>query len=144
MSGNQPAPMSGHFFWSDGTETHIANLFTDIDTVPTNKGFLILVARYIDPTTLQEYEPKIGHWIAGHDNYYVSITGAGPNNIEYAMWDNPVTGNTRVTVYQLIGQNVETKRENVKVNSLPSTRQYVGALVSDQQWNATVERSKLF
>lgn len=144
MSTPPPAPMSGHFFWSDGTETHIANLFTDFASIP-QKGFLILVARYIDPVTLQEYDnPKLGHWLGGHDHYYVGAVGAGPQNLEYAMWDGNTTGGTRVTVYELKGQDVETKRLDVRANTFPPQRIWDGVLVSDAQWESTVERSLLF
>jgi len=144
MSSPPPAPMSGHFFWSDGTETHIANIFTDFASVPRGKGFLILVARYIDPITLQELNPKIGHWIGGRDHYYVNATGAGPNKLEYALWDDPVTGQTRTTVYELSGYGIETLRLNVRVNTFPAQSLWTGVLVSDQQWNTTQQRSLLF
>lgn len=144
MSTPPPAPMSGHFFWSDGSETHIANLFTDFAQIPRNKGFLILVARYIDPITLQEYEPKIGHWIGGRDHYYMNAVGAGPNKLEYAMWDGNTTGGTRVTVYELKGQNVEISRSDVRANTFPSQRVWDGVLVSDSQWESTLQRSRSF
>lgn len=143
MSSEAPAPMSGHFFWSDGTETHVANLFTDFASVP-KKGFLIGVFRYINPITLQELEPKIGHWIGGRDHYYFFGAGAGPNRVEYAMWDGNTTGSTRVTVYELRGYGVETSRVDVRANTFPSQRVWDGVLVSDAQWNQTVERSALF
>lgn len=133
----------GTFFWSDGSETHVANLFTDFASIP-KKGFLILVARYIDPVTLIEYEPKIGHWIGGHDHYYVFGAGAGPQNLEYAMWDGNTTGNTRVTVYELKGYNTETSKLDVRANTFPSQRVWDGVLVSDTQWEETILKTRAY
>ena len=144
MSSPPPAPISGHFFWSDGTETHIANLFTDFASVPAGKGFLILVARYINPITLQEYSPKIGHWIGGRDHYYINAVGAGPNRLEYAIWDGNTSGSTRVTVYELSGFNTETSRLDVRANTFPNQRIWDGVLISDQQWETTRLRSLQF
>jgi hypothetical protein len=143
MSSPPPAPMSGHFWWSDGTETHVTNIFTDFAQIP-KKGFLIGVFRYIDPVTLQELEPKIGHWVGGRDNYYFFMAGAGPNRVEYAVWDGNTTGNTRVTVYELNGFNVETSRTDVRANTFPSQRVWSGVLISDSQWETTRLRSLEF
>lgn len=144
MSSPPPAAMSGHFWWSDGSETHITNLFTDFAQIPRNKGFLILVARYIDPVTLQEYEPKIGHWIGGRDHYYINAVGAGPNKLEYAIWDGNTTGSTRVTVLELGGYGIETKRLDVRASTFPNQRIWDGVLVSDTQWEETRVKARMY
>lgn len=144
MSSPPPAPMSGHFFWSDGSETHLTNLFTDFAQIPSGKGFLILVARYIDPVTLQELNPKIGHWLGGLDHYYINAVGAGPQKLEYAIWNGATTGGTRVTVYELNGYDIETARLDVRANTFPNQRIWDGVLVSDSQWETTRLRSLLF
>lgn len=129
--------MRGHFIWSDLTETHV-NLFTEFAQIPTNKGFLILHAKYLDSQGTQTH---IGHWIGGKDHYYVSATGAGPNNLEFAMWNDPTTGNTRATVYELKGYGIETLRTDVRVNTFPNQRVYDGVLVSDSAWETARVRS---
>lgn len=135
-------PMSGHFLWStkdvngNFEETHVANLFTDYGLVP-KKPLLILIARYIDPVTLQEIDQsgsKIGHFIGGHDNYYVAAFGNPPTRIDYAYWDNPVTSQTRTTVYELRGFGIETSRTGVRVNSFPSANLWTGGLVTNAEW----------
>lgn len=132
-------PMAAHFFWSDGTETHLSNIFTQWDQIPFEKGFLILVLRYLDPNTMQEYtNPKLGHWIGGMDNYYVAAVGAGPNNIEYASYN---AGTNRTTVYELRGQDLETSRLDVRVNTFPANRLFIGAQVSDAVFEEAVQRS---
>lgn len=131
------APMNAHFLWWNGTnlqETHINDILNNIDSIPAGvaNGFLILVLRYCDPDTLVEYDnPKLGHYIAGHDNYYVNLIGNPIDTVEYAIWDDPTTGQTRVTLHQLRGQSVETKAFDVRVNTLSNSRKYVGVLVSD-------------
>jgi len=137
----QVQPMSGHFLWSDFTETHIVNLFTGFASVPKNKALLILVSRYIDPVTLQEITvdgAKVGHWIGGYDNYYVNSFGSPPTRIEYAYWNDPYTSNTRTTVYNLLGYGVETSTPNVRVGTFASTRLWKGGLVSNTQWDQAI------
>jgi hypothetical protein len=136
------APMNAHFIWDDLSETHISNILHNIDQVPTSKGFLILVLRYCDPVTLEEYDnPKLGHTIGGMDNYYVNIIGNPVDTVEYAVWNNPTTGATRTTIYELRGKELEVKRLDVRVNTLSNSRKFVGALVSDAVMNQAFERS---
>jgi hypothetical protein len=131
MSSLPPAPMSGHFFWSDETETHIANLFTDFAQIPRNKFFLAGMFRYLDPVTLQELNPKVGFTMSGMDHYYINAVGAGPQNLEYAMYNDPVTGSTTTTVYSVLGYAQETKRTGVRVNTFAAQRIWNGATVAD-------------
>lgn len=132
MSSLPPAPMSGHFFWSDESETHIPNIFTDFASIPRNKGFIAACFRYLDPNTLQEYtNPKIGHFVSGMDHYYINAVGAGPQNIEYAMYNNPITGSTTTPVFELKGYGLETKRTAVKVNTFATQRIWDGVTVTD-------------
>lgn len=136
MSSEPVQPMSGHFLWSDFTETHIPNLFTGFTNIPRNKLLLILIARYIDPNTGQELinnGAKIGHWISGWDNYYVNSFGNPPQRIQYAQWNDPYTNNTRVTVYELKGYGIEEATTSVRVGTFANTRIWKGGLVSDEQ-----------
>ena len=137
MSQEPVQPMSGHFLWSDFTETHIPNLFTGFANVPRNKLLLILIARYIDPVTNEEIldnGAKIGHWIGGWDNYYFNSFGNPPTRVQYATWNDPYTNNTRTTVYELRGFGIEESIPNVRVGTFANTKIWKGGLVSDTQW----------
>ena len=143
MSSTSPQPMSGHFLWSDFTETHIPNLFTGFANVPRNKQLLILVARYIDPVTEQEIidnGAKIGHWIGGWDNYYVNSFGNPPHRIEYAQWNDPYNNSTQIAIYELKGYGMESSK-TVRANTLYNNRIWKGGLVSDTQWDQAIEWS---
>jgi len=135
--------MSGHFFWGDETETHVANIFTDFDQVP-KKGFVIAVFRYIDPVTLVEYEPKIGHILSGWDRYYVNAVGAGPERIEYARWNLPANNQTEVTVYEVRGFALETVRTGVKIANFATRNIWSGVEVADDVYGRILARSRLF
>lgn len=144
MSSNPTRPMSGHFLWSDFTETHIPNLFTGFGNVPRNKLLLILIARYIDPVTEEELiinGAKIGHWIGGFDNYYVNSFGNPPQRIHYAYWDNPYNNNTRTTVYEIKGYGEETSTPDVRIGTFSNVRIWQGGLVSNPQWEQALEWS---
>lgn len=134
------SPMNAHFVWWDGSqlvETHINDILNNIDSIPAGvkNGFLILVLRYINPDTGQEYDnPKLGHFIAGRDHYYVNLRGNPVESVEYAVWDGNTTGNTRVNVYELTGENKEVKRTDVRANTFPNSRVFDGILVSDNDY----------
>lgn len=134
------APMNAHFIWWDGSnlqETHINNILNNIDQIPEGiaSGFLILVLRYCDPITLEEINPKIGHWIGGRDHYYVNLRPpVNAESVEYAMWDNPVTGQTIANVFELQGFGIETIRQQIRVNTFPNNRVFDGIAVSDTIW----------
>lgn len=133
------APMNAHFIWWNGTslqETHINDILNNIDQIPQGiaTGFLILVLRYINQSDGTELFGgiKLGHFIAGRDHYYVNLRpAANPESVEYAVWDGNTTGNTRVTVYELQGENIETKRIDVRANTFPNSRVFDGILVAD-------------
>ena len=135
--------MSGHFFWGDETETHVANIFTDFGSVP-KKGFITAIFRYIDPQTLVEYEPKKGHILSGWDKYYVNAVGQGPDYVEYARWNLPYNNNTLTTVYEIRGFGQETTRTGVKVGTFPNPAIWDGVTVADDVYNRIYARTKLF
>jgi hypothetical protein len=133
---------NAHFVWWDGNslqESHINDVINNIDQIPQGiaDGFLILVLRYVNPETGQEYDnPKLGHWISGSDHYYVNLRPpVNPETVEYAHWNDPSPGNKEVTVYELKGQNLETKSLNVRINTFPNNRLFDGILVADATYN---------
>lgn len=144
--------MNAHFIWWDGSnlqETHINDILTNIDLIPQAiaSGFLILVLRYINPYTGTEdwNGVKLGHYIAGHDHYYVNIRpSANPESVEYALWTGNTTGTTRVTVYELRGENMEVKRLDVRANTLQNNRVFDGVLVSDSVYATALEMASSF
>lgn len=144
------APMNAHFVWWDGAnlqETHINDILNNINQIPSGiaNGFLILILRYVDPITGLEYNnPKLGHYIAGRDNYYVNLIGNPIDTVEYAVWDDPTTGNTRTNIYELRGQNIETKRTDVRVNQLANSRKYIGILVPDATYTQALAMAAEF
>lgn len=144
MATLPPAPMDGRFFWSDETETYVANMFTDFAQVPRNKGFITGLFHYLDPATNTPIGPPyLGFILTGWDKYYVNATGAGPQNIEYAMWNLPANNNTQVTVWSLTGYATETSR-TAKVGSFPANRIFDGATVTQDVLDRINTRVKLF
>ena len=142
MSSTSPQPMSGHFLWTDFTETHIPNLFTGFANVPRNKLLLFLVTRYVDPATNEEIlfnGSVVGAYIHGFDNYYVNSFGNPPHKIQFAYWNDPYTSNSRTTLYDLTGYSMETSTPSVRIGTFPTTRIWKGGGVSDAQWNQAVE-----
>lgn len=146
MSSNEPpARMRLHVIWGDMSESHV-DAFTQYDQLTPNKpkGILIIHAKYLDEQTGNQ--THIGHWIGGYDHYYfrgvgTNPTTGGPQKIEYAIWNDPVTGQTRTTVYELNGYNKEASRNDVRVNTFQSSFVWAGKLVSDDLYNQAVQRS---
>jgi hypothetical protein len=144
-TGNEPpARMRLHVIWGDMSESHV-DAFTQYDQLTPNKpkGILIIHTKYLDEQGNQTHN---GHWLAGSDHYYFRATGTnsttgGPQNIEYATWNDPVTGQTRTTVYELRGYGQEIKRDNVRVNTFLTNAIWDGKLVSDELYEQAVQRS---
>ena len=132
--------MNAHFVWWDGNnlqQSHINDVLNNIDSIPVGvkNGFLILVLRYINPDDGTENwdGTKLGHIIAGHDHYYVNLITEEQviAAVEFALWDGNTTGNTRVNVFELRGENRELKRTDVRANTFPNSRVFDGILVAD-------------
>ena len=146
------SPMNSHWVWWDGSqlvESHVNDVINNVSNIPAGvkNGFLILVLRYINPDTGTEdwNGVKLGHYIAGHDHYYVDFQpSANPERVVYAIWDGNTTGNTRVNVYELKGENVETRQENVRANTFPNSRVFDGFLVSDNDYATALEMASDF
>ena len=148
------APMNAHFVWWDGNnlqETHINDILNNIDSIPQGiaTGFLILVLRYVnrlkDGTTTEDFGGyKLGHFIAGHDHYYVNLRGNPVESVEYALWTGNTTGNTRVEVYELTGQNREIIRTDVRANTFPNNRVFDGVLVADSVYEQALSMASDF
>ena len=150
--------LNGHFVYWTGSalaEAHVNDIINNIDQIPVavKSGFLILVLRYVNPDTGTELWPhgfaadtiKLGHFIAGSDHYYVNFQpAANPDHIEYSYWTGNTTGNTRVTIYELRGENLETKQTNVRANTLPNARIFDGFLVSDADYNTALAMAASF
>lgn len=138
--------MDAHIFWSDETETHLSNIFTQFADIPRNKFYIFGLFHYIDNNSQQQEigPPKLGHILGGWDHYYINATGAGPNNLEYAFWNDPYNNNTVVKVYELKGYAVETVRTNVKVGTLSTQRIWNGLTVADDVMARIESRVRLF
>jgi hypothetical protein len=134
----QIAPMNAHIIWSNLGESHINNINRNIDNIPISKRVLLIVLRYCDPITLEEFNnPKLGHWISGLDNYYLNIDN--DNIVEYAIWND---NTDMTTVYRLGGRYKESQRTDVNIDTLPKHRILIGKLVPDKRWDRVIKRSR--
>lgn len=133
MSTTPVQPMSARIWWGDLTMNYYANIFQSFASVP-KKTVLVILTKYLDDNGA---ETEYGHVLMGYDNYYFNSQGNPPTIIEYAYWNDPTTGQTRTTVYELRGKGLETIKAGspIRVNTFNSARIWKGALVSDTDWN---------
>lgn len=135
MSTTTVQPMSARIWWGDLTKDYYPNIFDSFASVP-RKPLLIALFKYLDNNGV---ETEYGHVLMGYDNYYINPQGNPPTVIEYGYWNNPTSGSTRTTVYELRGLAQETIKAGspIRVNTFPSGSIWTGQLVSDDVWNAT-------
>lgn len=133
MSQTPVQPMSLRVWWGDLTTNYYPNIFNSFASVP-KKPALVFLTKYLDENGT---ETEYGHILMGYDNYYFNSQGNPPTLIEYAYWNNPTSGQTRTNVYELRGKGLETVKSGspIRVNTFSSTRIWVGAGISDEQWN---------
>lgn len=128
--------MEIHFLYDDPTKDYHTTsqaVFAGTAPLPPKLG-LIVVATVYDPPN-QEY----GNLLMGWDKYYFNVIGN--TLIEYAWWNNGMARTEEVwrTNAQIGGEFIH--RTNIRVNTFSTANIWTGALVSDEVYNAIVQRA---